>query len=113
MVNSDLNSIIALHNNNPEVFNKEYYIVERGLDDRIKNVHAYSKEKWFELIGVADGKIFMIKGLSYLNYVIDTNICFDTDLVTDFLESYCEANNQGFNVVNVSKFELLDLSKVY
>lgn len=113
MNNSDLNSIIALHNNNPEVFNKEYYIVERGLDGRIKNVHAYSKKKGFELIGVKDGKIFLNKSPSFLNRIIDSKICFNTDLVIDFLDSYCEAIKHSSNVVNVSKFELLDLSKVY
>ena len=32
MLNSDLNSIIANQNNNPEIFGKDYYIVEREKD---------------------------------------------------------------------------------
>ncbi|MEG3034119.1 MAG: hypothetical protein RR877_01330 [Aurantimicrobium sp.] len=113
MLNSDLNSIIGLHNNNPEIFEKEYYIVERGLDGRIKAVHAYSKKNKFEMISVANGQILIVKKPSHLNMVVENDMGPHPDVVIDLLESITELNQQSFSITEVSKFELLDLTKTY
>lgn len=114
MLNSDLNSIIATQNNNPEVFGKEYFIVEREKDGAIKYVHAFgTKHKpYFEYIKVADGKIFL-DGRSYLDDVIALLGYTDKDEVLDYLVTMTDMNDQNHNVTKVSTFELLDLTKMY
>lgn len=113
MLNSDLNSIIGLQNNNPEIYNKEYFIVERNTDGVIKNVHGYCKTFGFELIHVADGRIFLKGKSSHLNHVVELGMGSEPDVVIDLLSSIMDVNAQQFNVVEITTFELLDLTKTY
>ena len=114
MLNNDLNSIIANQNNNPEIFGKDYYIVEREKDGTIKYVHAFGTKhrSYFEYINVADGKIFL-DGRSYLNDVIMLLGYSDKDEVLDYLVTMAKMNYQSHNVTKVSTFEILDLKKMY
>lgn len=114
MLNSDLNSLVALQNNNPEVFNKEYYIVEREKDGVIKHVHAVSKEgiPRVEYIKIENGRIFLA-GRSYLDDVVALVGYSQRGEFMDYLETMSDMRSQPHNVTKVSTFEVLDLNKIY
>lgn len=114
MQNSDLNSIVALQRNNPEIFGKIYYLIERDKDGAIRHVHAYGMEPkpQFDYIKVEDGKIFL-DGPSPLNEMISLIGYSDRDGVVDYLETVSSLREQHHNVTKVTIFETLDLTKVY
>lgn len=107
MSEKDLNKIRNFLREHNIIYKIHYTILERNIDNSIKDIHLYSNSI-FKLLGWSDGKIF-INGVSPINALISNEIASSGDEVAHYLNHMNNIKENYYNVPTLSRYERLSL----